>query len=299
MKKRLLSKYFITLGLLLFFTFFLPELNLFGDSIAQASSIEKEKKEDYRLNLRSIRLVKGKEFLLRVVNTGVDAKVSFKSADSEIASVNENGNIIANKVGNTTVTAIIKDSMNSTTLICDVTVGPPAFSVKMTKSRIIIGVNQSDTLSVIMKPSNTAEDAKFSSFDSSIVQVSPNGRITANKSGFTYLFAEIDATNSDGTPKYATCSIIVTNADNVLPLKNYFNEHTELDQVSSVDLQSALQEFFNQKITETVDAGSTDKSATVDLVTALDKFLNEKFDLVGLRKKAEEELAKALELIKK
>lgn len=291
MKKRIISKYLLTLGLLLFFTFFLPELNPFGDSIARASSIEKEKKEDYRLNLRNIRIVKGKEFLLRVVNTGVDAKVSFKSADTEVASVNEVGNIIANKVGTTTITATIKDSLNTTTLTCDVTVGPPAFSVKMTRSRIILGVDQGESLSVILKPSNTTEDAKFSSFDTSIASISPNGRVTANKPGFTYLFAAIDAKNNDGTPKYATCSIIVTNTDNVLPLKNYFSEHPELDRIPSSDFQSALQDFFNVKITDTVPASTEE---TVDLVTALDQFLNEKFDLAALRKQMEEEIAKAM-----
>lgn len=273
MKKILLSKCFVTLGLLLFFTVLIPftSLNL---KPVYANSTVKEK-NDYRLNLRSLTIVKGKSFTLKAYNLSENAKISFKSDDSEIASVNDDGTITANKVGTTVVTVTIKDGNDATTLYCDVTVGPPAFSVKITKSRIILGLDSMDLLKVILKPSNTAESARFSSYDSSIASISVGGRVTAKKLGLTYLFAQIDAVNSDGTPKFAVCTAIITNPEDAPLIEAYFNNHPELDLINQSDFSLALEEFFNGKAQET-----SQKS----LVESFDQFLKKKFDLPALRK---------------
>lgn len=283
--KKIFMKCLISLGLFLFITVIMPDLSPNGVVKAYATNVEKEKSDDYRLNLKSITLVKGKTFPLKAYNLGENAKVTFKSADSEIASVSEDGTITAKMVGFTTITASIKDGLNTISLTCDVTVGPPAFSVKMTRSRIILGVDKSDSLSVIMKPSNTAEDARYSSYDPAIASVSPGGRATGKKIGFTYLFAEIDALNNDGSRKFAVCSVIVVNPDDVLPMENYFSDHSELSMIPEADLNSALADYFNSSETTTVAATPTPTGKTVEtLVESLDKFLNGRFNLVALRK---------------
>lgn len=281
MKKKLLCKSMITLGLLLFFTLLLP----FSQSanIAQAASLEKEtkvEKVDYRLNLKSITLAKGKSFPLKVYNSE-NAKVSFKSDDAEIASVNEDGTITANKVGVTIITATVKDGTNpAVNFPCEVTVRPPAFSVKFTKSRIILGKDNVDTLRVILKPSNSAEDARFSSYDTSIVSVTTGGRITANKLGLTYVFAEIDATNQDGTRKFAVCTVIVTNPEDVSSLETYFAEHPELDMLSETNLSKALETFFNGKSQDKTPVTSGGNGNSKDsLVDQLHSYLGSEFDL--------------------
>jgi uncharacterized protein YjdB len=280
MKKKLI-KCVISLGLFLFMTFIVPDLTPNGVGAAYATNVEKEKSDDYRLNLRSITLVKGKTFPLKAYNLGENAKVTFKSADSEIASVSEDGTITAKMIGFTTVTASIKDGLNTISLNCDVTVGPPAFSIKMTRSRIILGVDKSDSVSVIMKPSNTAEDPGFSSYDDSIASISSGGRATGKKVGLTYLFAAIDALNSDGKQKYATCSVIVVNPDDVLPLETYFSDHIELSMIPEADLNSALADYFNSSAVPTpTPAGK----ATETLVESLDKYLNGRLNLAALRK---------------
>lgn len=290
MNKRLLCKYFVTLGLLLFFTLFMP-IAPFHETIAQAGNLDKEKNYDYRLNLKSITLVKEKSFTLRVYNLGEGAKVNFKSDDSEIASVNEDGLIKANKVGSTIITATIKDGLNSTSLTCDITVGPPAFSVKITKSRIILGLDKMDLLRVILKPSNTAEVARFSSYDSNIASVSIGGRVTAKKLGLTYLFAEIDAVDNDGSRKFAVCTIIITSPDNAPLLETYFNEHPELDLIPTADLSSALEEFFNGKPGDTgAPIAQTEESS---LIKSLNKFLDKKFNLDALRSQREAAISKS------
>ena len=286
MKKNFV-KCFISLGLFLFLAVTMPDLNPNGVKTAYATTVEKEKSDDYRLNLKSIILVKGKTFplSLKVYNTSENAKVSYKSADTEIASVSEDGIVNAKMVGNTTITATIKDGLSSTSLTCDVTVGPPAFSVKMTRSRTILGVEKSDSLSVILKPSNTAENARFSSYDSTIASISPGGRVTGKKVGFTYLFAEIDALNVDGNPKFAYCSTIVVNPEDVLPLESYFNDHSEFSMIPEDAFNAALSEFFNGTAAVTTSPTPTPSAkATETLVESLDKFLEGRFNLTALRK---------------
>jgi len=279
MKKKYLFKCLMTFGLLLFFTLLIP-FTSYNVKTALAGSIDKEKNVDYRLNLKSITLVKGKAFQLKAYNLSENAKVSFKSDDTEIASVNDDGVIYAKQVGTTIVTAFIKDNAGTNSLTCEVTVGPPAFSVKITRSRIVLGLDKSDQLRVILKPSNTAEAARFSSYDPSIASVSVGGRVTAKNLGLTYLFAEIDATNNDGNRKFAVSTVIVTNSDDAPLVDDYFNKHPELDMISEADLSGALEVFFNGKSDNTPYAQKYSGSSLVD---ALDKYLNNKFDLAALR----------------
>jgi hypothetical protein len=268
MYKRFLHKCFITLGLALFLTVMIPFAP--GDiSVAKASEVGKEKTEDYRLNLKSITLVKGKSFTLKVYNLSENASVTFKSADQEIASTNNDGTITASKVGTTVVTATIKDGASSSSLTCDVTVGPPAISVKWTQSRVILGIDNVDTLRVILKPSNTAEAARFSSYDSSIVTISSGARITAKKYGLTYLFAQI-GDETDGSYKFSTCYVIVTSKDNAPLLDTYFNEHPWLNLISEDDLVDVLDTFFNKEFDQTTSAS---------LINSLDRYLNDNFDI--------------------
>ncbi|NLP34487.1 MAG: hypothetical protein GX359_04735 [Clostridiales bacterium] len=270
---KLIKKITITLGLLLFFTLIIP-LTPYNAQTVKAVSIEKEKSNDYRLNIRSITLVTDKSFTLRVYNLSENAKVSFKSNDSEIASVNDDGRITAKKVGTTAVVATIKDGDNSTSLKCDVTVGPPAFSVRITKSRIILGVNQSDILKVILKPSNTVELAKFSSYNSDIASISVGGRVTAQSKGLTYLFAEIDAKYINGNNKFDVCTLIVTDPDDASALERYLSSNSEMEMLPG--FSKALEEFFNGTSEKKAIASSTESGKLVD---ALDQFLAERYNL--------------------
>jgi uncharacterized protein YjdB len=286
MNKKLLCKCLITLGILLSFTLLTP-LASYNVAMAQVIAIDKEKPLDYRLNLKSVTIVKGKTFTLKAYNLSETTKISFKSDDVEIASVSEDGTITANKVGTTIITVTIKDGTNNPpSLTCDITVGPPAFSIKLTRSRIILGIENSDTLKVILKPSNSAEDARFSSYDPNIVSISTGGRATAKKLGMTYLFAEIDATNNDGTRKFAVCSAIVVDSEDVPLLETYFNEHSELYYISEADLIKSLDDFFNGKTNGDSTSTKLEEVSKSTLVNNLNRYLEDKFDLTGLRAKA-------------
>lgn len=249
MKKKFIIKCLISLGLLLFFTF-LPQIIPTHVSIARASEIEKEKNNEARLNLRAITLANGKSFTLRVYNLDKDAKVSFKSADSDIASVSEDGTITGIKVGSTTITATVRRGLSTTPLTCDITIGPPAFSVKLTRSRTILEVDQSIQLETIIKPINTVESVKFLSRDSSIATVSPGGRVTGKRLGMTTVEAKIDATNPDGSQKSSPCNVIVAKPEDIPLLIEYFALHPELNDIPEDELSNTLLEIINEYYSE-------------------------------------------------
>ena len=283
-----IKKLSINLGLLLFFTLliaFMPSM-----TTVHASEIDME--NNYRLNVTNVILVNGKSLHLKVLGLSDREEVSFKSDNPEIASINQEGLITANRVGVTTITATVKNGTKTKDLRCDVTVGPPAFSVKITKSRIILGLDESDLLKVILKPSNTTEVARFSSNNSNIASISTGGRVTAKNLGMTYLFALIDATYPDGKRKTSVCTIIVTKPEDAPLLDAYFNEHPELDLIPSTDLSSALEEFFNGSPVEKdadnvsptpVPMAQSEETQSKGLVESLDAFLDERFNLAELR----------------
>jgi hypothetical protein len=106
----------------------------------------------------------------------------------------------------------------------------------------------------------------------------------------TYLFAEIDATNSDGTRKFALCSVIVASTEDVSLLEAYFSEHPELDSISESDLTKALDDFFNGK-TDASSAKVVEVSKST-LVNNLNRYLEDTFKLADLRAAREAALAK-------
>lgn len=285
MKNKIISKLIITFGLLLFITLltqFITPIGVIAQAaeVTQSPSIDKEK-NNYRLNLKNITIVKGKTFSLKVYYLKDTSNVSFKSSNPEIVSISDDGTLTANAVGSASITATVVDDTGSYDLTCDITVGPPAFSVKLTKSRIILEVDKIDLLKVILKPSNTAETARFSSYNDEIVSVSSGGRVTAKKPGLTYVFAEIDAVNPDGQRKFTKCTVIVTTEEDAPLLENFFNEHPELNLISELDLTLALEEFFNNLY----DPANPEEDP---LVEALYQFLNEMFNLDELQKTFEQ-----------
>lgn len=269
MKKKSLFKCYILFAFLLFITVLLPFTD-FNIVSVQAASVDTAKNGDYKLNLKTITLVKSKTHTLKVYNLSENAKLFFKSNDDEIASVSVDGIITANKVGDTIIKVTIKDGLTVTPLECEVTVGLPAFSVKLTRSRIILGVDKTDFLNAILKPSNTFESARFYSNDSSIASVSIGGRVSAKKIGLTYLFADIEATDSDGFRRYSRCTVIVTTSDDASLVEDYFSNHPELDLIAEDDLNKALDDFFNTKY---------DPSSSTSVEKSLNRYLDDMFTL--------------------
>lgn len=169
---------------------------------------EEESVPDPKLNVQAKSMVKDSTFGLRVYNLTEGRKVSYKSDNTEVARVSKKGVITARSIGSATITATVKDSNTgtSTILTCDVTVGPPAISVKLTLTELTLELDKKTSLKAILKPNTTAEIAAYYSLNPEIATVSATGKVTAKAVGETTVYAEI------ANGKFDKCVITVVEA---------------------------------------------------------------------------------------
>ncbi len=214
MKKLLFKKCLLALGLYLFFTVILP-IPIAGNSIVAKASTVEEEQNPIKLNVESKSLVKDTTYALKIYNILDSHKVSYKSNSTSIATVDDAGTITAVDFGTAIITVTVKDGLKTiTTLECGVTVGPPAISIKLTKSEVTLPVGSKTSLTAILKPNNTVEEAKFSSNNSDTASISIGGKITAKSVGTTYVFASI------GNGKYDMCKVTVVEKNNITGTTN-------------------------------------------------------------------------------
>lgn len=195
---------------MLFFVLFLSlsRETAFAKLEPSVTSTPTETPLEIKLNVKSKTLVKGKTYTLKVYNVTDTQKVTFKSSADDIASVDANGTITGVAIGTATITVTVKEGQKVVgTLQCEITVGPPAISVKWTKSDILLVVGKRTTLKTILQPYNTAEEIKFTSYDTSIATVSTGGRVTAKSVGTTYIYALLD------NGKFDTCKVTVVDEE--------------------------------------------------------------------------------------
>lgn len=171
---------------------------------AKAGSVDTP---EIKLNVKSKSMTPESTFTIRVYNTLDDQKITYKSSDSDIASVSQKGVITANKVGDSTITVTVKKGLKTVaSLTCDVTVGPAAVSIVLSRSEVTLTEGSRLTLKSVIKPKNTVEDAKFSSSNSDVAAVSSSGRVTAKSPGKATIYAMID------NGKYDKCVVTVVEA---------------------------------------------------------------------------------------
>lgn len=207
MKKFIFKKCLLALGLYLFFTVFIPIPIAGNNIIVKASSVDNEQNA-IKLNVDGKSLVKDTTYDLKVYNIQDSHKVTYKTDNASVATVDDKGTITAVDYGTATISVTVKDGLKTiASLECEVTVGPPAISVVLTKTDITLTVGEKTNLTAILKPNNTVEEAKFSSNDPAIASVSIGGKVTAKSAGVTYIFASI----SNG--KYDMCKVTVVEKD--------------------------------------------------------------------------------------
>lgn len=209
--KTFFKKCIIVLGFVFFFALFSagnPAITAFSKEVTESSDTQPETQAEIKLNVKTKALVKDTKYTLKVYNLSGNQKASFKSSDSSIASVDEEGVVCGIANGTAVITVTVKDGLKTVaSLTCEVTVGPPAISVKWTKSEIVLAVGKRMTLKTILLPYNTAEAVKFYSSDTEIATVTSTGKITAKSEGDTYVFAMID------NGKFDFCKVTVVDQD--------------------------------------------------------------------------------------
>lgn len=178
-----------------------------ASSVSTDQSTE-EKQSEVKLNVKKKSLVEDTSYNLVLYNLQDSYKVSFKSSDNEIASVDKDGVVTAVKVGEATITVTVKDGLKTIqTLTCDIKVGVAAQTIKFNASSITLVVGKSTLLDTIITPNNTVEEPMFSSKETSIATVSSSGRITAKSAGITYIFGTL------ANGQYARIAVTVVEED--------------------------------------------------------------------------------------
>ena len=153
------------------------------------------------ISKKSVTLYIGQSTALKV--KGQNGKVSWKSANPKVATVNKSGVVTAKKAGKTKVTA----KVNKKTLTCNITVKKAVKVKKITlKKNISLNVGESYTLKANISPSSAAnKKVSWKSSNKSIAVVNAAGVVKAKRAGS----ATITATAKDGSGKKAYCKVTV------------------------------------------------------------------------------------------
>lgn len=133
-------------------------------------------------------------------------KVTWKSSNSSVAKVDQDGVVVAKKAGKATITVTTNDGSKKDT--CKIVVVLPKGSVtgvKLRKTSLTLYEGSGKNLEVIVSPSNAInKDVIWKSIEPSIATVDSEGRVTAIEKGVT----QILVTTVDGN-KMAFCKVTV------------------------------------------------------------------------------------------
>ncbi|MEE0494694.1 leucine-rich repeat protein [Faecalibacillus faecis] len=164
------------------------------------------------LNLTAITLDEGVSQTLRATinpSDTTDAKtLTWKSSNEAVATVDQEGKVIALKEGVATITAM---TVNGRRAECKITVNKPSEnipikSVSLNKEALTLEEQQAEILVATINPSETTDDKTLTwkSSNEEVATVDSQGKVTAVKEGST----TITVTTTNG--KEATCKVTVT-----------------------------------------------------------------------------------------
>lgn len=140
-------------------------------------------------------------------DNATDKTIEWKSSNTSIAMVNENGMVVPVEQGECTITATSKQNPEISAT-CKVTVKRQEIkvtSVKLDKTSAVIYMNREAKLTATVLPDDaTNKNISWSSTDASVVTVDQMGNLTAKKVGK----ASVVVTSEDGG-KTASCSVEV------------------------------------------------------------------------------------------
>lgn len=197
--------------------------NITGNKIGSAiiTIVAENKSTSYKvnvvdkINLKSINispetltLTEGNNGKLNVSfnpENATDKKVTWKSSNTNIVTVDESGNIKAISPGSATITAISNDGeYESSSKITVKSLDRSLKSISINKTELTLKVGESETLSINYNPSYASnKEVSWSSSNNDIVTVD-NGKVTAIKPGTV----EIKATSKEGNHE-SICKVTV------------------------------------------------------------------------------------------
>lgn len=180
-------------------------------SVAFTSSAATKKVTKVKLNKTSLTMYTTQTVKLKATISPSNAsnkKVTWKSSNTKVATVDSKGNVKAVKKGTATITCTAKDGSKKKAT-CKVTVNKKVAvtSVKLNKSSVSIVKGKTATLKATVNPSNASvKTVKWSTSNKDVATVNSSGKITAVGVGT----ATITCKSSDNSKKKATCKVTVT-----------------------------------------------------------------------------------------
>lgn len=153
-----------------------------------------------KLSKTAVTLAEGTSAALKTTITPKElknTKVTWKSSNTKVATVNASGKITAKKAGKATITAVCKNKKAA----CKVTV--KAITVKLSQKSIKMKKGASCTLKATVTPAEfSKQTVTWKSSDAKTAAVNSSGKVTAKKEGTAVITAVCGN-------KKATCKVIV------------------------------------------------------------------------------------------
>lgn len=129
----------------------------------------------------------------------------WKSSNDEVATVDENGCVVAVDIGTTTITATSTDGTYRSGRCQIIVVRPPAASIKIVPAKLDMRMNEKAALKAVVGPATASQEVVWYSESPDIADVDDTGSVTAYDEGTAVIIAE----TTDGSGLTARCVVTV------------------------------------------------------------------------------------------
>lgn len=195
-----------------------------------------------------------------------DKRVAWKSSNTAVATVNENGVVTGVAKGTATITATAKDG-SGISKTYSITVKQQVTSISLNKTTLALTKGATSTLTATVTPSTASNTGvTWSSSNTTVATVSTAGVVTAVANGS----ATITCTASDGYGTKTTCNVTVTNPVTSISL-NATSATLKVNETKTLTVTYNPTDADNQSVTWSSSNTSVATVSTSGLVTAKGK----------------------------
>lgn len=171
------------------------------------------------LSKTSLNLVKGKTSIVTATiapSNATNKDVTWTSSNTKVATVDSSGKVTAVGVGTANIVCTAKDGSKKSATSKVIVINNSIAKVTLNKTSLNVVKGKTSTLTATISPSNaTNNPITWKSSNTKVAAVDGNGKIIGVGVGT----AIITATTKDGSEKYATCKVTVTNPASVTSVK--------------------------------------------------------------------------------